>query len=209
MTPETELYGCTYDGMGLGKCGTTVRMDNCQINLPDPMLHCAHPGSVIARASSAAQQFANYEKTFMERGFSFGRGALCVRSTLWKREMDDGERKGTLTWSPMGASCQRFRCDPGAYGAEKLSVYVSPSPNGGSPGGWAACPPGGHADLAAYGFLGGQLGPCPDPQAVCPDVKCLEVCQQGICQDGRCHCHPGYAGYDCGTQECARDSDLL
>ena len=60
---------------------------------------------------------------------------------------------------------------------------------------------GGSGAVVDFGLSSTILGPCPDPEKLCPTLGCPGDCNDnGACYMGSCQCYPGYAGSDCSVR---------
>ena len=166
-------FSCTPDGMGVGVCQPASELEflgGCR------------------RVQEYTNRLCTYEEVGGGGSNTWGESraadSRCFESTLWLRAADNGGAMVNL--QPTGAGCFRRRCDE----AGRLLILVADE--------WLECSDG--AKVTSSDFLAGYVR-CPaDVTAYCSQSVCPNECYlQGACQDGVCHCYPGFGGEHCET----------
>ena len=180
----TAASGCHMDRRFEGYCAT-VPFTNCQ----------GAVGKFTSRSCESGSSTLTAQQGTALWGEGFGDGSRCIeRDGEWQRAAGAG---GEATEDRAG--CFQVACSsPGVAGEQTLEVTIA--------GSTRTCPPHGFVEAAEFSpdYVSGRLGPCPQPEAVCPFLQpCQNDCSgRGVCFQGQCRCFTGDAGPDCSQRAC-------
>lgn len=182
---ESVQDSCSWDHRSVSYCSASSRLTgNCRQVISYSNGLCSDPSNAAARRRS------------VEFGESWGQpNSRCLPLASPQVRIQSG--RSVFTLSNSGAACWDVRCEPNDAGQSRVTVRVQ--------GVDVVCPAGETVDLTALGtnIIEGVLGPCPEPEDVCPFIGCPNGCNgQGDCVGGKCQCYLGWSGWSCEHSEC-------
>eukprot|EP00873_Tetraselmis_striata_P040484 jgi/Tetstr1/460748/TSEL_005933.t1 len=203
---------CTADRLALGVWrAPRLFWDGCAVS----RFYSLVPNMGRARrcqdtATAAVQRDSAGRNIF---GVASGPNARCLGAADLKRRvftsqnLDNAESRMYSKQQPLTRlDCFQMECRVNEQGEQDVWLVLGID----SPAVKVLCPAGQLVDVAQssllrrYGFEAGQLGPCPGAETVCPSLGCPSGCSlNGVCHEGRCFCHLGWAGRDCSTPSCS------
>jgi len=169
---------CVWDRTAQGTCDTDYfLMDNCAYTRPYLNTVCTNSSQLPLSAIAWGQNHGP-----QSRCLEHDTSAVFIRESV-----------GVL--KPPALGCYDMVCD-WLGSAVFLKLF----------GNYVKCPAGELLQLEnvdGLDFLSGSVGPCPEPESLCPGLSCRDGCNlNGRCVDGVCECYLGFSGELCSVNTC-------